>query len=376
MVILLRHDEVTVVQCAYRHTGVIRPFSTTNPSEIFTSMTPARLPILKAPENAVDDIESPGLSGFSIDLLAWALQQNLSLTKIGSYLKAFPPEAVESKLSFLVGQYPPIFYAVERNNAAIVRLLIELGQNPNTRSMSGDVPILAFAIFHAENEMLNATEVVKTLLGLGAHPKVIPQDMWKNPIQIPDQKLPEVEPNTKSDRSSSKSSWCTKKYRAAIARNINLTQRYFLEKAYRYEMLSKRKSQVARAWNITPLLEMPFHLVGQLHATDIVMSSLLTHLALVRARPLVLMFCGPSGHGKTELANQMATLLSCPFQGVDCTEMKYETDLFGPKHPYVGSTEGSKVNNFLEENSAQRSVVFLDEFEKTSGNLECTSIAL
>ena len=320
------------------------------------------LPKVKAPQSTDNEFEFPGRFPFSVNLLAWALQQNFSLTKIRLYLEAYSSEIIEGNLSLLVDQYPPTFYAVERNEAAAVRLLIEHGQNPNTRSISEDMPVLAFAIIHARNEVVNTTEVVKTLLGLGADPTVIPEDMWENPLEAPRSK---AVTRSKHPTPSAKSSWCTKEYRAAIASTLNLTQRYFLLKAHLSKVPTVRQKQVAKAWNVTSLLEMAYHLVGQPRATSSVMSSILTHLSLNRSRPLVLVFCGPSGHGKTELANQMASLLSCPYKAVDCTEMKHETDIFGPKFPYSGASEGSVVNNFLGENNTRRSVVFLDEFEKT-----------
>jgi len=48
------------------------------------------------------------------------------------------------------------------------------------------------------------------------------------------------------------------------------------------------------------------------------------------------------------------------------TEMNHERDLWGPKAPWVGSAEGSPLNNFLARSSGRRVIVVLDEFEKTS----------
>lgn len=85
--------------------------------------------------------------------------------------------------------------------------------------------------------------------------------------------------------------------------------------------------------------------------------------------PLVMLFTGASGHGKTEVAKRMGNLLSLDIHIVDCTEMRYETDIFGPKAPYQGHQEGSKLNNFLADHSGQRAVVFMDEFEKTTADV-------
>jgi ATP-dependent Clp protease ATP-binding subunit ClpA len=48
------------------------------------------------------------------------------------------------------------------------------------------------------------------------------------------------------------------------------------------------------------------------------------------------------------------------------TEVKYETDLFGPRAPYKGHETGSPLNNFLAQNSGKRAIVMLDELEKST----------
>jgi ATP-dependent Clp protease ATP-binding subunit ClpA len=50
--------------------------------------------------------------------------------------------------------------------------------------------------------------------------------------------------------------------------------------------------------------------------------------------------------------------------------MKYESDLFGPKKPYMGYAKGSPTNNFLSRTAGRRCIVFLDEFEKTSKEVQ------
>ena len=79
---------------------------------------------------------------------------------------------------------------------------------------------------------------------------------------------------------------------------------------------------------------------------------------------------GPSGHGKTELAKRMGELLSSEMECIDCTEMLHETDLFGPKKPYLGYELGSPLNNFLARLTGRRGIVFLDEFEKTTREVQ------
>jgi ATP-dependent Clp protease ATP-binding subunit ClpA len=81
---------------------------------------------------------------------------------------------------------------------------------------------------------------------------------------------------------------------------------------------------------------------------------------------IILTAAGPSGHGKTELARRLGHLLSLELAVVDCTIHSHETDLFGPRAPFVGSERGSPLNNFMARKNGQRCIVFLDEFEKTT----------
>lgn len=82
-------------------------------------------------------------------------------------------------------------------------------------------------------------------------------------------------------------------------------------------------------------------------------------------QPRVLLFAGPSGHGKTELARNLGRMLSLDLHNVDCAGLSHETDLFGPLAPFKGSKDGSVVNNYLASHNGQRCIVFMDEFEKT-----------
>lgn len=88
-----------------------------------------------------------------------------------------------------------------------------------------------------------------------------------------------------------------------------------------------------------------------------------------RKKPLVLVFAGPSGHGKTELARQMGRLLSLDMEVVNMTTYSRETELWGPRAPFRGHEEGSPLNNFLQAKSGQRCIVFLDEFEKSTAEV-------
>jgi ATP-dependent Clp protease ATP-binding subunit ClpA len=86
-------------------------------------------------------------------------------------------------------------------------------------------------------------------------------------------------------------------------------------------------------------------------------------------KPLVLVFAGPSGHGKTEMARRLGYLMQTELLVVDCTIVQHEIELFGGRHPYVNADKGTPLNNHLTKYDGERSIVFLDEFEKTSAEV-------
>ena len=123
---------------------------------------------------------------------------------------------------------------------------------------------------------------------------------------------------------------------------------------------TRRMKEGAAHFGIVKILEAPFHLIGQSAATSMVTKQILTHLFLQTDKPIALIFTGASGHGKTELARSMGTLLEAPFIHIDCTEMRHETDILGPKPPYQGHERGSPLNNHLASYEGRRNIVFLE----------------
>lgn len=78
-----------------------------------------------------------------------------------------------------------------------------------------------------------------------------------------------------------------------------------------------------------------------------------------------LLFVGPTGTGKTELAKQTASLLGMHFLRYDMSEYMEENSvskLFGTAPGYVGYEEGGKLVNDIRKNP--NSVVLFDEIEK------------
>lgn len=135
---------------------------------------------------------------------------------------------------------------------------------------------------------------------------------------------------------------------------------------------SKRASHVAKLNKTEALFRVPYFLVGQSIACSRLMVRIITHIAKPTDKPLVLMFAGTSGHGKTELSQQLGTLLDVPMHITDCAAVERKMEMFGPRKPYQDYQLGSPLNNFLAENSGRKCVVVLDEFEKTSTEIRET----
>ena len=302
---------------------------------------------------------------FSSQTLCWALQQNRTAEQLRVYLHAFPLSDIKHRINAgptLFGDLP-IFYAVQVNSLGAVRLLLELGVSPNARRSCDGVPLLAFAIMTQSLREQDAIDVLATLLAYGADPESLPPDMWKDDyIKMP-------EPVALDKKLFNNHHWCMPAYRKLLAESFTLSQRYFVWKASQLEKRSIREEQFAAHHQIMNMWKLPYHIVGQERGTRRILEEILVNMVIGDDSPLALVFAGPSGHGKTEVAKSLGDYLSLPIEQIDCTEMRYETDLFGPKAPYHGHQKGSRLNNFLCREAGKSCIVFMDEFEKTDQDI-------
>ena len=349
---------------------------TSNTSAARDSRLPILLPRVSAdekgkccqfnePEACLD--HSRAFHAFSLPRLAWAIQHGAGVASIERYLNNFETAKVKSYLAQAVpgdtctNRYPILFFGVERNSPEIVRVLCKAGADPSQKAEPWALPLLAYTILSGEYDLSDTTDTLIALLAEGARPEQLPSDMYEAPLQPP-----RADPPTGADALFSFHGWCTPELRKALARNLNLMQRYSLWRAKHRTSSTPRMVQIATAFSILPLLETSYHIVGQTAAIKQVIDGVMSHYMFSDGFPLVMLFTGASGHGKTEVAKRMGTLLSLPIHFLDATEMRHETDIFGPKAPYQNYEKGSKLNNFLAKNSGKRAVVFLDEFEKTT----------
>ena len=314
---------------------------------------------------------------FSSNNLAWAIQSHVDVKCIVRYLASYDRSGIQGKFLDVVlstskggARFPILFFAAERNSPEIVTLWCQRGADMDCRLEPSGIPLLAYTIMGSEYSLSDTTDSLVALLAMGANLRYIPQDMWCDYVTSVKNDSPKdwqaEDPSTR---------WCTAELRGALSRTLNLMQRYLLWKADCIERPMPRKKQVAQAHMTTPLFELPYRIIGQRWATEQVEESIGGHYLCNTAQPLVSLFTGPSGHGKTELASSLGNLLSLPFLAVNCSVLHHSTDLLGTHAGYEGWAQGSPLGAHLAQHVGQKNVVFLDEFDKTTEDV-CQSLLL
>ncbi|KAI2634775.1 P-loop containing nucleoside triphosphate hydrolase protein [Hypomontagnella submonticulosa] len=329
-----------------------------------------RPPTLPVPNGFTNNIH-PDPHIFELRELLGAIQAGLfDADAVRTYLSHFDEETLITNLNTRVDGYSALFYVVSTNNVGIIREWMKHGGNPNTTWGPNAFPLIAFPILNRGQTMLQAFRTLATLLRFGADPRVIPRAFY-NPYcrDLPDEGPDQTELRDLNDDNKR---WCTAEVRADLAKALTLSQRYDLYRSSKIAPHSGREKEVLARQGAGEVLGLHQMIVAQSIAARWLQRKLLNYLALQKKRPLVLVFSGPSGHGKTELAQRFGYLTSLELHRVDCTIFKQDNELFGPRPPFCGHESGSPLNNFLARNSGDRCIVFMDEFEKTSKEIHNT----
>ncbi|KAJ7073895.1 P-loop containing nucleoside triphosphate hydrolase protein [Mycena amicta] len=148
-----------------------------------------------------------------------------------------------------------------------------------------------------------------------------------------------------------------------FADRLHVIFRYFVQRAS--EDHAKRSSALIHRSFFRPLARMRYELVGQDRALEQLFRVLSMHSQRLAVLPVVVLLCGPSGHGKSLLARRFGALLDVPTHTVNMTTLRASHDLWTAFS--MGSYEEPStctLAEFLINNEGKRCVVILDEIEK------------
>jgi hypothetical protein len=144
---------------------------------------------------------------------------------------------------------------------------------------------------------------------------------------------------------------------------------YFDGEAKREARTGKKKPGTPKAPTMDDIeAAISARVIGQPEAVAAVMRALKKHAAGLKEeqKPIaVLLFAGPTGVGKTELARVLANVTGWAFKRYDMSEYseKHEMSrLYGSPPGYVGYEEGGQMTKFVAANP--RSIIAFDEVDK------------
>ena len=240
----------------------------------------------------------------------------------------------------------PLSYAVAKNLYNQVYTLIELGADVSkvmSPTKEGDddvseqniVPTTAL-VLAATNSKRDGTEMVRILLSKGARPSEL------------------------SDANVDESL-------------LNRGMKYWIKKARRIGI--PPMDELRHMAHLSPMdriHELDYAVVGEEPAVAVVQEALAARFGNPqgnRGKPLVMLFLGPPGHGKTYFSSNAVQSLvgEDNFLFVPCQSIRDDADLFGSRLGGARSGEYSsdgQLTGWLRHRQGKKCIVFLDEFEK------------
>ncbi|QRV80448.1 AAA domain protein [Ceratobasidium sp. AG-Ba] len=271
-------------------------------------------------------------------------QNRQSLTPAARFGGASPrPGSPTFSVQSAVSQTKPLlFFAIAKNSAQEVERLLQEGEvEPNDKAGPDDLPALAFTL--ANEQLTDKTQIVKSLLSHGADPSSV-LDRKSGSGEFDDTEL------ALSSR---------------IEQGINPAIRYYLNR--KRMTIPAPQAELLEKNNFGGLTRAGFSIIGQDAALDELIRVVAGHCRRQTLNPLVIVFSGGPGCGKSLLASKIGPLLHVPYFTVNMTNLRNESSLWH----YISMTTkpGSPqvpLVDFLRVNEGQRCVVVLEEIEKAA----------
>ncbi|KAF8197537.1 P-loop containing nucleoside triphosphate hydrolase protein [Pholiota molesta] len=235
-------------------------------------------------------------------------------------------------------------FAIASDDVEQVRQVLASGDAGPNESV-GPQSALEFTL--TNDKLTNKLEIVKALLAYGADPAVA-----KN-LEIPSSKV----------SASGQEDEDTQDQPRPLMEEMDAATRYYLDRAD--SIHTRRMSVLIHRSFFRPLTRVRYDLIGQDRALEQLFRVLSMHSRELAVSPMVVMLCGPSGHGKSLLARKFGSLLEVPTHTVNMTTLRSTHDLWESHSmsPYETPTTCT-LAEFLMNNEGKRCVVVLDEIEK------------
>ncbi|KAI6166826.1 P-loop containing nucleoside triphosphate hydrolase protein [Pisolithus thermaeus] len=251
-----------------------------------------------------------------------------------------PTSASESPIHAIATPKPTLLFAIASDDVEQVRKVLESGEaGPN--DPVGPQSALAFTL--TNDRLARKNDIVKVLLAYGADPSAL-----RNPA---------LNPTARTE-----SNMCPPL--ETTLEGMDPATRYFVARADNAH--TRQTSRLIYRSFFRPLTRVRYDVVGQDWALEQLFRVLSMHSQRLAVAPIVVLLCGPSGHGKSLLARKFGSLLEVPTHTVNMTTLRSTHDIW-QSHSMSPYEEPSShtLAEFLLANEGKRCVVVLDEIEKT-----------
>jgi len=265
------------------------------------------------------------------------------------------PSVTHEPVHAIATPRPTLLFAIASDNVEEVRRVLESGE----ASPNDDVgPQSALAFTLTSKQLKHKTEIVKLLLAHGANPSSLKAVTGHNARTLtasPDSDAPTTQDHTTN----------------TVLDSADPATRYYISRAEAPQ--TRRTSALIHRSFFRPLAKVRYEMIGQ----DRVLEQLFRVLSMPTMAPIVVLLCGPSGHGKSLLARRFGSLLDVPTHTVNMTTLRSTHDIWRSysMSPYE-EPSSSTLADFLMENEGKRCVVVLDEIEKTQDEKVLSSLLM
>lgn len=215
-----------------------------------------KLPRLPSPKS----LESQGGDELHLEKVLGAIQAGEDFHRVRKYLTCHSLETVQRYVDAEIARFPAIFYIVETRNLDLIRLWAKFGADMNAVGHCTKVPLLAFAVALGGSFQKESTDIVATLLSLGASPTCIPLGFF---IPYTRDLSDSGEYEMAATNEEQDHIVCCAAMQKMLASRLNLRQRYYLNVAYYETSTGKRAKQIAERRDVDGLLGLQYTLIGQ-----------------------------------------------------------------------------------------------------------------